>query len=175
MVNMKMEGKKIFQNTDQMVKVKSDGGASVTLKPTSVYRRINPHMLDDNAAPQLEKCDKDWTNLVAYGGSIIKQIGIKPVACKWGKKNFVTNFQIVYGEDHPVLFGLGTLRYLGLFVEHTLVFTASILWVKIFSHTPYSVTKFAGKTFSSDLRKLTAVSENLPKSKIIYSVIEKII
>ena len=36
---------------------------------------------------------------------------------------------------------------------------------KIFSHTPYGVTKFAGKTFSSDLRKLTAVSESLSKSK----------
>ena len=37
------------------------------------------------------------------------------------------------------------------------------------------VTKFARKTFSSDLRKLTAVSESLSKSKIIYSIIEKCI
>ena len=59
---------------------------------------------------------------MAYGGSIIKQTGVKPVACKWGKKNFVTNFQIVDAKNHPVLFGLGTLRYLGLFVEHPLVF-----------------------------------------------------
>ena len=50
-----------------------------------------------------------------------------------------------------------------------------ILWVKTFSHTPSGVTKFAGKTFSSDLRKLTAVSESLSKSQIIYSGIEKII
>ena len=50
-----------------------------------------------------------------------------------------------------------------------------ILWVNIFSHTPSGVTKFAGGTFSSDLRKLTAVSESLSKFKIIYSVIEKII
>ena len=50
-----------------------------------------------------------------------------------------------------------------------------ILMVKTFSHTPYGVTKFAGKTFSSDLRKLTAVSKSLSKSKINYSVIEKII
>ena len=50
-----------------------------------------------------------------------------------------------------------------------------ILWVKSFSHTPSGVTKFAGKTFSSDLRKLTAVSESLSKSKIIYYVIEKFI
>ena len=45
---------------------------------------------------------------------------------------------------------------------------------------PYTlcVTKFAGKTFSSDLRKLTAVSKSLSKSKkkkIHYSVIERII
>ena len=50
-----------------------------------------------------------------------------------------------------------------------------ILWVKTFSHTPYGVTKFAGKTFSSDLRKLTAVSKTLSKFKNKISVIKKII
>ena len=50
-----------------------------------------------------------------------------------------------------------------------------IVWVKTFSHTPCGVTKFAGKTFSSDLRKLTAVSESLSKFKNKISVIEKII
>ena len=49
------------------------------------------------------------------------------------------------------------------------------LWVKTFSHTLSGVTKLVGKTFSSDLRKLTAVRESLSKSKIIYSVIEEII
>ena len=43
------------------------------------------------------------------------------------------------------------------------------------SHTPYGVTKFVGKTFSSDLRKLTAVSKSLSKFKNKYSGIEKII
>ena len=127
MVNMmKMEGKKIVQNTDQKVKVKLDSGASVNIMPTSVYRRINPQLFDTNGAPQLDKFDKDWTNLVAYGGSIIRQIGVKPVACKWGKKNFVTNFHIVDAENHPVLLGLGTLRYLDLFVEHPLVFIDTV-------------------------------------------------
>ena len=46
---------------------------------------------------------------------------------------------------------------------------------KTFSHTPYGFTKFAGKTFSSDLRKLTAVSKSLSKFKNKISVIEKII
>ena len=113
MVNMmKMEGKKIFQNTDQKVKVKLDGGTSVNLMPTSIYRRINAQLFDSNGVPQL-----DWTNLVVYGGSIIKQIGVKPVACQWGKKNFVTNFHIVDAEDHPVLLGMSTLMYLDLFVR----------------------------------------------------------
>ena len=44
---------------------------------------------------------------------------------------------------------------------NTISHTPIILWVKTFSHTPYGVTKFAGKTFSSDLRKLTAVSKSL--------------
>ena len=50
-----------------------------------------------------------------------------------------------------------------------------ILWGKTFSHTPYGVTKFAGITFSSDLRKLTAVSKSLSNFKMKYSVTEKII
>ena len=58
---------------------------------------------------------------------------------------------------------------------NTISHTPIILWVKTFSHTPYGVTKFAGKTFSSDLRKLTAVSESLSKFKNKYSGIEKII
>ena len=87
MVNMmKMEGKKVFQNTDQKVKVKLDGWASINLMPTSVYRRINPQMFHDDGALWLEKFDKDWSNLVAYGGSIMKQIGVKLVACKWVRK-----------------------------------------------------------------------------------------
>ena len=105
---MKMEGKKIFQNTDQNVKVKLDSGASVNIMPTSVYRRSNPQLFDSNGAPQLDKFNKDLTNLVAYGGSIIEQIGVKPVACKWGKKHFVTNFHIVDAKNDPVLLGLST-------------------------------------------------------------------
>ena len=51
---------------------------------------------------------------------------MKPVACKWGKKNFVTNFHIVDAKDHPVLLGPSTLRNLGLFVEHLLVFIEAV-------------------------------------------------
>ena len=123
---MKMESKRVFQNTDQKVKVKLDDGASVNVMVTSVYRRINPQMFCDSGAQWLEKFDMDWTNLVAYGGSIIKQIGVKSFACKWCKKNFITNFHIVYAEDHPVLFGLNSLRYLSLFVEHPLMFTEAV-------------------------------------------------
>ena len=66
--------------------MKLDSGASVNIMPTSVYRRINVQLFDSNGAPQLDKFDKDWTNLVAYGGCIIKHIVVKPVACKWGRK-----------------------------------------------------------------------------------------
>ena len=34
---MKMEGKKVFHNTDQKFKVKLDGGPNANLMPTSVY------------------------------------------------------------------------------------------------------------------------------------------
>ena len=42
------------------------------------------------------------------------------------RQNFITNFHIVYAEDHPVLFGMSTLRYLGLFIEHPLVFIKAV-------------------------------------------------
>ena len=55
MLNMIMiEGKKVFQKTNQNVKMKLDGGASVNLMPTSVYRRINPQMFDHNGTLWLE-------------------------------------------------------------------------------------------------------------------------
>ena len=38
----------------------------------------------------------------------------------------MTNFHIVYAEDHPILFGLSTLGYLGIFVEHPLVFIETV-------------------------------------------------
>ena len=66
--------------------MKLEGGASVNLMPPSVYRRINTQMFDNNGAPWLGKFDKNWTNLVTFGGSIIILIGVKLVACKWGKK-----------------------------------------------------------------------------------------
>ena len=90
--------------------MKLDSEASVNIMPTSVYRRINPQLFDSNGALQLNKFDKDWTNLVAYGGSIIKQIAVKPVACKWGKKKFVTNFHILDAENNPVLLGLRYIK-----------------------------------------------------------------
>ena len=145
---MKIEGKKIFQNTDHKVKAKLAGGASVNLMPTSVYRRINSQVFDNNIAPQLEKFDKDWTNLVAYGGSIIKQIGVKPVGWKWGKKNFVTNFHIVDAKDHTVLLRLSTLRYISLFVEHPLVFIEAI---KI---RPVHMIKRSGTQTKKELYKI---------------------
>ena len=42
------------------------------------------------------------------------------------------------------------------------------LWIKTFSHTPYGVTKFAGTTFPSVLKKLTAVSESLAHQKYYF-------
>ena len=53
------EVKKIFQNTDQKVKVKLDCRASVNIMPASLYKRINPQMFHNDGA---------------YGGSVIKQI-----------------------------------------------------------------------------------------------------
>ena len=86
-----MADKKVFQNNDQRIKIKLDGGAIVNVIATSIYREINSQMFYEDGKPRLENFDEGWTNLVAYGGSIIKHIGIKPVVCKWSKKNFMTD------------------------------------------------------------------------------------
>ena len=49
---LQMTGKKIFQSTDQNVKVKLDSGASINIMPTTVYRRIILQLFDGNGAPQ---------------------------------------------------------------------------------------------------------------------------
>ena len=56
-----MEGKKVFNNTDQEVRMKLDGGASANLMPSSIYRRINPQMFDDII---VHHC---WRNLIRTG------------------------------------------------------------------------------------------------------------
>ena len=56
----------------------------------------------------------------------MKQTDVKPVACNRSKKNFITDFHNVCVEDHPVLFWLKTLRYLGLLLEYPLVFIESM-------------------------------------------------
>ena len=52
--------------------------------------------------------------------------------------------------------------------------THKIMGINIF-HTPYGVTKFTGITFSSVLKKLTAVSKSLAYLQNNISAIEKII
>ena len=75
-----MEGKKIFQNSNQNIKVNLDAVVSVKLMLTSVYRRISPQTFHQNGRPWLDAFHKGWSKLIAYGGSILKQIGIKRVA-----------------------------------------------------------------------------------------------
>ena len=69
-------------------------------------------MVHDDGEHRLEKFDKDLTNVTAYQGSIIKQVGVKPVAYKWDEKSFITDFHTVYANDHSVLFVLSTFRCL---------------------------------------------------------------
>ena len=71
----------MLQNSDQMIRVTLDDGASVDLMTTPIYTKINAQMFYEDGKPRFEQYDKDWTNLVVYVGSIIKQIGVKPFAC----------------------------------------------------------------------------------------------
>ena len=73
-----MQGKKISQNIDENLKVKLEGGASVNLMPTYVYR-IDPQVFYEDGKPRLEEFAKTWTNLAACRGRIIKLIGVKAV------------------------------------------------------------------------------------------------
>ena len=78
-----------------------------------------------------------------------------------GEEKFVANFHIVDAKSHPVLLGLNTLRYLGLLVEHPLVFIEAVkIW-------PVHMVKCSGtqrhEEISQDLERLgTCFAQHLP-------------
>ena len=72
----------------------------------------------------LKKLDADWTTLTAYGGSKIRQFGIRIIKCFWNKKwKFL--FHIVDATG-PILLGLKTPRCMGIFVKHSVVYIETI-------------------------------------------------
>ena len=86
-----------------------------------------------------------------------------------GEKNFVTNFHIVAAENHPVLLGLSTSRYLGFFVEHPLVLYNVLLPIN--HYIDYNTTKHHSGSMS-DNRDLTETFHQKISSvsKVIVSV-----
>ena len=58
------------------VKCKMDASAGANIMPIYVFRKLCPAMFD-SSGKALKKLDADWTTLTAYGGSKIRQFGVR--------------------------------------------------------------------------------------------------
>ena len=72
-------------------KCKIDTGAAVNVMPISSFKKLCPSMFDAKGNA-LDEFNKDWTNLIAYGGSIIKWFGKRMIKCKWNYQKWVFSF-----------------------------------------------------------------------------------
>ena len=67
----------------------------------------------------------DRTTLKAYGGKTIKQYGVRALNCQWDNKLIRPIFHTVEAKG-TILLGLPTLRRMGLFQKHPMVFIEHI-------------------------------------------------
>ena len=102
------------------VKCKIITGAGADIMPLYVFRKLCSAMFDPSGKA-LKKLDEDWTTLTAYGSSKIRTFGIRIIKCFWNNQKWKFFFHIV-DPTVPILLGLKTLRCMGIFVKHPMVY-----------------------------------------------------
>ena len=78
---------------------------------TYVFRKLCPAMFGASGRA-LKKFDADWTTLTAYGGSKIRQFGVRIIKCFWNNQKWKFLFHIVIATG-PILLGLKTPKMQG--------------------------------------------------------------
>ena len=78
----------------------------------------------DFTGKALEKFDSDWTTLTAYGGTTCSQFRVRVIKAFWNDKKWKFIFHI-QSTQGPVLLGLRTVKQLGIFTQHPVV------WIEI--------------------------------------------
>ena len=92
--------------------------------PIYVFRKLCPAMFD-SSGKTLKKPDADLTTLTTYGGSKSRQFGVRIIKCFWNNQKWKFPFHIVDVTD-PILLRLKTLRSMGIFVKHPMVYIETI-------------------------------------------------
>ena len=92
--------------------------------PIFDFRKLCPAMFDCSGKA-LKKLDAVWTTLTAYGGSKIRQFGVRIIKCFWNNQKQKFLFHIVDATG-PILLGLKTLRCIVIFVKHPMVYIETI-------------------------------------------------
>ena len=79
----------------------------------------------DSSGKALKKFDADWTMLTAYGGTKIRQFGVRIIKYFWNNQKWKFLFHIVDATG-PIHLGFMTLRCMGIFVKHPMVYIETI-------------------------------------------------
>ena len=88
------------------------------------YKKVNPSQFDE-AGNSIAGFSNDKTTLKAYGGKTISSMVLRVINCQWNNKCIRPIFHTVEAKG-PILLGLTTLRKMGLFQEHPMVFIEHI-------------------------------------------------
>ena len=76
------------------IKCKIDTGAGANIMAIYVFRKLCP-VTFDSSCKALKKQDADWTTLTVYGGSKIRQFGVRIIKCFWNNQKWKFLFHIV--------------------------------------------------------------------------------
>ena len=75
------------------IKCKIDTGAGANIMPIYIFRKLFLIMFD-SSVKALKKHDADWTTLTTYGGSKIRQLGIRIIKCFWNNQKWAFSFTL---------------------------------------------------------------------------------
>ena len=92
-------------------KLKVDTGAEANLMPLKAYCELFPENLNKEGIPVKSVLERSNAVLEAYGGTVIKQIGLVHLPCEYGGKKFMCDFYIS-DVNGPILLGLSTAEVL---------------------------------------------------------------
>ena len=108
----------------KQVKCKIDSGASANVMSLGDYKKLNPLEFDE-VGNSLAGFSNDKTTRMEYGGKTIQRYGVRVINCQWENKYIKPIFHIVEAKG-PILLGLTTLKKMGLFHKHPMVFIKSM-------------------------------------------------
>ena len=113
----------------------------------------------DSSGKALKQFDADWTTLTAYGGSKIRQFGVRIIKCFWNNQKQKFLFHIVDARGQ-ILLGMKTVRHMGNFVTHSMIYIETI---DIHSMIQYRLASQQVKKEEEENQTVYQVASEMPK------------